>query len=639
MSTQTAAETRSFQAEVQEVLKLMINSLYSNKEIFLRELVSNASDACDKLRFQALQDESLYAGDSNLEIRLSADDKARTVTLRDTGIGMTRDEVIENIGTIARSGTKRFLEAMSGDQRQDANMIGQFGVGFYSAFIVADKIVLTTRKAGEDGPATRWSSDGQGEYTLETVEDFEGRGTEVVLHLREDEDEFVQSYRLRSLINKYSDHIAFPVKLWEPPVESEDEEEKKDGEWKTVNQATALWQRPKSEIKDEEYQEFYRHVSHDFADALAWAHNKVEGNQSYISLLYVPENPPFDLFTGREERQGLKLYVKRVFIMDAAEQLLPSYLRFVRGVVDSDDLPLNVSREILQDNRLVQKIRAACIKRVLDLLEGIARDDSEKYAKFWKAFGAVLKEGPAEDFGNREKIAKLLRFASTQNDSNEQTVSLDDYIGHMKGEQDKIYFLTADSYAAAKNSPQLEAFRKKGIEVLLLWDRVDEWMMSYLTEYEGKSFQSVAKGEVDLADSEEEKAEREKLTEENKTLIERLGKTLENEVKEVRVSQRLTDSPSCLVLGDQDMAVHMQKLLKQAGHEVPNAKPTLEINPTHPLVKQLDGETDEQRFNDWGRLLFEQALLAEGGQLEDPASFVQRLNSMFLSLGGKDQAA
>jgi molecular chaperone HtpG len=641
MSTQNVSETRSFQAEVQEVLKLMINSLYSNKEIFLRELISNASDACDKLRFEALKDDGLYAGNSALEVKLSADADARTLTIRDSGIGMSRDEVIENIGTIARSGTKRFMEAMSGEQRQDANMIGQFGVGFYSAFIVADKVTLTTRKAGDTGPAIRWESTGEGEYTLSEVPEFEGRGTEVVLHLREEEDEFTQSYRLRSLVNKYSDHIAFPVQLWTPPVEKPEGEEgeAEPGKWETINQAKALWQRAKNEIKDEEYQEFYKHISHDFADALAWTHNKVEGNQSYTNLLYLPENPPFDLFTGREERQGLKLYVKRVFIMDAAEQLLPAYLRFVRGVVDSDDLPLNVSREILQDNALVRKIRAACVKRVLDLLDNLAKEDSERYAKFWNAFGAVLKEGPAEDFGNKERIAKLLRFASTQEDNTEQTVSLDDYIGRMKGDQDKIYYLTADSFAAAKNSPQLEAFRKKGIEVLLLWDRVDEWMMSYLTEYEGKSFQSVAKGDVDLADSEEEKAEREKLAEENKTLTERLAKVLEADVKEVRVSQRLTDSPSCLVLNDQDMAVHMQKLLKQAGHDVPDNKPTLEINPAHPLVKQLDGEANDDRFADWGRLLFEQALLAEGGQLEDPASFVRRLNSMFISLDGKGEAA
>ena len=635
MTAKTKSEVHPFQAEAQQVLDLMTHSLYSNREVFLRELIPNASDTCDKLRFKAIKDESLYGGDSDLKIRIEIDKDAGTVSIRDNGIGMARAEVIENIGTIAHSGTRRFLEKLTGDQKQDAQLIGQFGVGFYSSFVVADRVVLTTRKAGGKS-ATQWSSDGRGEYSLETVSDFAGRGTRVTLHLKDGEKEFLEDYRLRGLISKYSDHIAFPIEMLKT-VAPGDEGDKKGAsetapEWEAVNQASALWQRPKADISDDDYQAFYKHVSHDFGPALTWAHNKVEGNQSYTSLLYLPENAPFDLLTSRDQRNGLKLYVKRVFIMDAAEQLLPNYLRFVRGVVDSDDIPLNVSREILQENRNVAKIRSALVKRVLDLLQKMARDDADKFSKFWAAFGEVFKEGPAEDFANRDKILKLMRFASTHDEDQAQKVSIDDYISRMGSEQDKIYYITADSYSAAKSSPHLEMFRKKGIEVLLLWDRVDEWMMGYLHEYEGKSFQSVAKGDIDLAASDDDKKVREKAEKKAKDLLKRLQETLKEQVKEVKVSQRLTDSPACLVLDEHDMAMHMQKLMKQAGHEMPGSKPVLEINPGHPLVKRLDSEKDKQKFNEWGQLLFEQAVLSEGGQLDDPARFVQRLNGIMLAL-------
>ena len=627
-----AAETRKFEAEVAQVLHLVTHSLYSHKEIFLRELVSNASDACDKLRFEAIGKPELLSGDSELRIDVSIDKDARTLTIRDNGIGMTRDEVVANIGTIASSGTRKFLEALSAEQKTDANLIGQFGVGFYSAFIVADKVTLVTRKAGtETSEGVRWESAGSGEYTLETVDDV-GRGTSVTLHLKADEDEFVQPWQVRSLIARYSDHIGFPIRM---PKEkgAGDKEDNAADEWEVVNQASALWTRPKAELTDEEYQNFYKHIGHDYNDALAWTHNRVEGNQNFTSLLYLPSKSPFDLMMGaRDERKGLKLYVKRVFIMDAAEQLLPAYLRFVRGVVDSDDLPLNVSREILQQNRNLEKLRAACTKRVLDLLDRLAKDEPEKFTTFWNEFGAIFKEGAAEDFANKERIAKLLRFASTKSEGAAQTVSLDDYIGRMVADQDAIYFLTADGYAAAKGSPQLEALKAHGIEVLLMYDRIDDWMSTYLTEYAGKKLRNVAKGDLDLGklagvDAEKRK-EAEKAAE---GVVKKLKELLGERVRDVRVSARLTDSPSCLVLDEHDMGLTMQRLLKQAGHDVPSSKPVLEINPEHALVKRLEVETDSARASDLGSILLEQAQLLEGAQLDDPAAYVRRVNALLTS--------
>jgi molecular chaperone HtpG len=629
-----AAETRKFEAEVAQVLHLVTHSLYSHKEIFLRELVSNASDACDKLRFAAIGAPELLAGESELRIDVSIDKDARTLTIRDNGIGMTRDEVVANIGTIASSGTRKFLEALSAEQKTDANLIGQFGVGFYSAFIVADKVTLVTRKAGaEAGEGVRWESAGTGEYTLETV-DGAGRGTSVTLHLKADEDEFVQTWQVRSLIARYSDHIGFPIRM--PKEKGADDKEENSGEeWEVVNQASALWTRPKAELKDEEYQNFYKHIGHDYNDALAWTHNRVEGNQNFTSLLYLPSKSPFDLMMGaRDERKGLKLYVKRVFIMDAAEQLLPAYLRFVRGVVDSDDLPLNVSREILQQNRNLEKLRAACTKRVLDLLDRLAKDEPEKFTTFWNEFGAIFKEGAAEDFANKERIAKLLRFASTKSEGAAQNVSLDDYIGRMVADQDAIYFLTADGYAAAKGSPQLEALKAHGVEVLLMYDRIDDWMSTYLTEYAGKKLRNVAKGDLDLGklagvDAEKRK-EAEKAAE---GVVKKLKELLGERVSDVRVSARLTDSPSCLVLDEHDMGLTMQRLLKQAGHDVPASKPVLEINPGHALVKRLESETDSGRASDLGSILLEQAQLLEGAQLDDPAAYVRRVNALLTSPG------
>jgi molecular chaperone HtpG len=621
---QSATETRAFEAEVSQVLHLVTHSLYSHKEIFLRELVSNASDACDKLRFAALSDASLTADDAELRIEISFDKDARTLTIADNGIGMTREEVIENIGTIARSGTRRFLESLSGDARKDTQLIGQFGVGFYSSFIVADKVTLVTRKAGSALSAgVRWESTGSGEYTLDGV-DAAQRGTTVTLHLKQDESEFLDAWKLRELIKRYSDHVAFPIRL---PVEKDG---KPSDEFETVNHAAALWTRPKADITDEEYQAFYKALSHDFNDALAWSHNRVEGSQSYTSLLFVPEKQPFDaVFSGREERHGLKLYIRRVFIMDASEQLLPAYLRFVRGVVDSDDLPLNVSREILQDNRLVAQIRSACVKRTLDLLEKVAKDEPHKYQQFTNAFGNVLKEGVAEDGSNRERIAKLLRFASTQSEGADKTISLDDYIGRMQAGQDVIWYVTADSHAAAKGSPQIEALRAKGIEVLLLSDRIDEWMIGYLGEYAGKKLRNAAKGELDAPDGAE--SERRKEAEEAaKPVLEKLAAILGDKVGKVQVSHRLTESPSCIVLGEYDMALHMQRLLREAGHEVPESKPTLEINPAHPLVQRLASESDTRRSDDLGQLLFEEAQLAAGDQLADPAAFIARVNRVAL---------
>ena len=617
------AETRKFEAEVAQVLHLVTHSLYSHKEIFLRELISNASDACDKLRFESIAKPELLAGDGELHIDVSWDPEARTVTVRDNGVGMNRDEVVANIGTIASSGTRRFLEAMSGEQKADARLIGQFGVGFYSAFVVADKVTVLSRRA--DAPAgegVKWESDGKGEYSLEQVELAE-RGTSVILHLKADEDEFLKRWELRALITRYSDHVAFPIRM---PVEKDG---KPSDEWETVNAASALWTKPKSEISDEDYQSFYKSLGHDFNDALAWTHNRVEGSQSFTTLLYIPSQPPFDLMMGgRDERKGLKLYIKRVFIMDAAEELLPNYLRFVRGVVDADDLPLNVSREILQKNRQLERIKSACVKRVLDLIEKLAKDEPEKFATFYKAFGNTLKEGISEDANNRERIAKLLRFASTKGDGNAQTVSFGDYIGRMPVGQDTIWFITADSYAAALGSPQLEAFKAKGVEVLLMSDRIDEWMLGSLSEYSGKKLQNVAKGELPLDEAGKQKQEA--ATKEAEPLLKKLKELLGDRVGDVRVSARLTDSPSCLALNDYEMAPHLARLLREAGHDMPENKPTLEINPQHPLLKRVEAEGDEVKAKDLAMLLLEQAEIAAGAQLPDPSAFVQRMNRVLL---------
>jgi molecular chaperone HtpG len=619
------AETRHFEAEVSQVLHLVTHALYSHKEIFLRELVSNASDACDKLRFEAIASPDLIKDDAELRIRLEFDADAKTLTVRDNGIGMLRDEVIENIGTIARSGTRRFLESLSGDARKDTQLIGQFGVGFYSSFVVADRVTLETRRADADpAQGVRWESTGSGEYTLETVAGLP-RGTAVTLHLKEDETEFLDAWRLKALVAKYSDHIGFPIQM------RKEADGKPTDEWETANHASALWTRPKNELKDDDYQAFYKHLSHDFSDALAWTHNRVEGKQSYTSLLYVPSKAPFDLiWSGRDERKGLKLYIRRVFIMDASEQLLPAYLRFVRGVVDSDDLPLNVSREILQENKLVSQIRSGITKRTLDLLDKLAADEKDKYQSFWNEFGLVLKEGVGEDFANRERIAKLLRFATTRSEDKAQTVSLDDYIARMSEGQEAIYYITADSYLAAKNSPHLEALHSRGIEVILMYDRLDEWMVGNLHEYAGKKVRNVAKGGLDLGKLEDsaDKAKREEAQKAAAPLVERLKTLLGERVSEVRVSDRLTDSPSCLVLGEHDMAVHMQRLLKQAGHAVPAGKPILEINPQHALLRRFEGEADDARAGDLGLVLFEQAQLAEGGTLDDPAAYVRRVNAL-----------
>jgi len=639
MSEVRARETLGFQAEVKQLLHLMVHSLYSNKEIFLRELVSNASDACDKLRFEALANHALWESDADLKIRVSYDKAARTLTVSDNGVGMSRDEVISNIGTIAKSGTREFFQSLTGDQAKDAHLIGQFGVGFYSSFIVADKVTLLTRRAGSSPEqGVRWESDGQGEYSLETVT-RNARGTEVTLHLREGEDELLSGYRVRSILRKYSDHITIPILMKKEEKENDVEKHKsaevpKD-EDEQINQASALWARPKSEITDEQYQEFYKHVGHDFEPALAWTHARVEGKQEYTLLLYVPAHAPFDLW-DRDHRHGVKLYVQRVFIMDDAEQLMPAYLRFIRGVIDSNDLPLNVSRELLQESRTVEAIRAGSVKRVLGLLEELAENEREKYAKVWEEFGRVLKEGIGEDHANRDRIAKLLRLASTHTGSDAQTVSLADYLSRMKDGQDKIYYITGDSYAAASASPHLEIFRKKGVEVLLLYDRVDEWVAANLTEFEGKTLQSVAKGDLDLGklEDEAEKKEEEKRAGEFKELAEKIAKALGDKVKEVRVSHRLTTSPSCLVSDSFGMSMNLERLLKAAGQKVPHMQPILEVNPTHPLVQALKHESDEKRLADWSHLLFDQAVLAEGGTLEDPGAFVKRLNELMLALAG-----
>lgn len=618
-------ETLGFQAEVKQLLQLMIHSLYSNKEIVLRELISNASDAADKLRFEALANNGLYENDSDLKIRVAFDKTARTLTISDNGIGMSRQEVIDNIGTIAKSGTKEFIDALSGDQVKDANLIGQFGVGFYSSFIIADRVTLTTRRAGSN-EAVQWQSAGEGDYTLENV-DKPTRGTEVTLHLRADEDEFLNDWKLKSIIRKYSDHITLPIVM--KKSEFKDGEQVLTDEDEVVNKASALWARSKSEISDEDYQEFYKHVSHDFENPLGWSHSRVEGKQEYISLLYIPGKAPFDLY-DRDRRHGIKLYVKRVFIMEDAEKLMPQYLRFVRGVIDSADLPLNVSREILQHSKDIDSIKAGSVKKVLGLLEDIAENKPEDYSKFWNEFGRVLKEGPGEDFANKERIAGLLRFASTHLDTEEQVVSLKAYIERMKEGQDKIYYITADSFAAAQHSPHLEIFRKKGIEVLLLSDRVDEWLLGSLTEFDGKPLQSVAKGDLDLGklEDEAEKEQQKKVEDESKTLVEKIQATLGDKVKEVRVTHRLTDSPACLVAGEHDLSGNLERLLKAAGQKTPESRPVLEINPGHRLLDLLKTEDDTARFDDLAHVLFDQALLAEGGQLEDPASFVKRMNSL-----------
>lgn len=625
MTVNAGKETLGFQTEVRQLLDLMIHSLYSNKEIFLRELISNASDAVDKLRFEAVTDDALHEGDGDFKIRVRFDKAARTVTVSDNGIGMSRTEVVDNIGTIAKSGTREFLATLSGDRAKDTKLIGQFGVGFYSAFIVADRVTLITRRAGlgtEHG--VRWESDGAGQYTVETVEK-KSRGTEVILHLRDGEDEFLDAYRLRTIVSKYSDHVPIPIVM---TIEDEKEE--------TVNRASALWARARKDIKPEEYGEFYKHVSHDFEEPLAHVHSHVEGKLEYISLLYVPKRAPFDLW-DRDRHHGVKLYVRRVFIMEDAEELMPRYLRFVRGVIDSSDLPLNISREILQHNKDIGAIRAGSVKKVLDLLADLAQNDREKYAVFWKEFSRVFKEGIVEDSANRESIAKLLRFSSTHADSATQDVALADYVARMQADQDKIYYITADNFLAAKNSPHLEIFRKKGVEVLLLYDQIDEWVVMHFTEFEGKPLASVAKGSLDLGKLEDaaERKKHEKNATENQEFVGRIKERLAERVKDVRITHRLTSSPACLVMDEHDMSANLGRLLKAVGQSAPTDKPILEINPEHPLVQRLKAETEDGRFTDWSHLLFDQAYLSEGGQLDDPASFVRRLNDLLLALSAK----
>ncbi len=629
-------EKHGFQTEVKQLLHLMIHSLYSNKEIFLRELVSNASDAADKLRFKALSDNSLYGDDSELFVRISVDKDAKTITISDNGIGMTRDDVMNNLGTIAKSGTAEFFGQLSGDQAKDSQLIGQFGVGFYSAFIVADEVTVRTRSALDNNTAgVEWRSRGEGEFEIADIEKAR-RGTDIILHLKDDAEEFLDEYRLRGIINKYSEHLSIPVQMWKEPVpESEDSEgnkvEAQPGEWETVNSGKALWTRDKSDITDDEYKEFYKTVAHDFDEPLLWTHNKVEGTTEYTNLLYIPKRAPWDLW-NREQQHGVKLYVKRVFIMDDAEQLMPTYLRFVRGLVDSNDLPLNVSREILQDNKITRSMRNGSTKKVLQILKKLAKDNKEEYQQFWDTFGNVLKEGPAEDHSNRERIAELLRFASTHNDSAVQSVSLDDYIERMKDGQDKIFYIVADSYEAAKNNPALEIFRKKGIEVLLLSDRIDEWLMSHLTEFKEKQLQSVTRGDLDLGelDDEENKAEQEKTEEAFKENLERFEKALGDKVKKVRVTHRLTDSPACIITDEHDMSTQMAKLMEAAGQAVPETKYIFEVNPEHALVQRML-EKDDDTFKEWAEVLLDQATLAERGNLKDPASFVTKLNKLMLN--------
>ncbi len=621
-------ETLEFQAEVRQLLDLMIHSLYSNKEIFLRELISNGSDACDKLRFEALADDALFEGDSDLRIHVAFDKEARTITVSDNGVGMNRNEVIENIGTIAKSGTRQFLASLTGDQAKDRQLIGQFGVGFYSSFIVADRVTVETRRSGlgaEHG--VRWESTGDGTYTLETIEK-PARGTDVTLHLRADEDDFLEVSRLQHVVRKYSDHISLPIRMNKADGTGED----------TVNRANALWTRPKADIQDSEYHEFYKHVAHDFDEPLAWVHSKVEGRRSYTSLFYLPKHASFDLW-DRERQHGIKLYVRRVFIMDDAEHLMPNYLRFVRGVIDSDDLPLNVSREILQRNKAIDTMRAASVKKVLGLIEDIARNDKDKYAGFWQQFGRALKEGPVEDTANRERIAGLLRFASTHSDTDTQDVALADYVARMKDGQNKIYYVTAESFAAAKNSPHLEIFRKKGVEVLLLADRIDEWLITHLSEFDGKPLVSVAKGDLDLGDvaDQAEKDAQQQAAAEVTDVVVRLKAALAERVKDVRVSYRLTKSPTCLVVDEHEMGTNFERILRTVGQDVHHVQPIMEVNPQHPLVRKLKDVADERRFSDWAHILFDQALLGEGGQLDDPAAFVARLNDLLLTLSGDER--
>jgi len=640
MSVEAKKETLEFQAEVSQVLNLVIRSLYSNKEIFLRELISNASDASEKLRFESLSDDTLYENDADLRIRISVDAELNTLTIEDNGIGMSREEVGETIGTIASSGTKKFLEKMTGDKAEDSQLIGQFGVGFYSAFIVADKVTLVTRRAGLDADqGVKWVSTGEGSYTIENT-DVAQRGTKITLHLRDDAKEYAESFRIKSIINKFSDHIALPIQMLEeiqPPSDDDEDKDKKEElktpEWEMVNKGTALWMRSKSDIKEEEYNEFYKTISHDFQDPLLNVHNRVEGNNEYTSLLFIPSKAPFDMF-DREQKHGVKLYVKRIFIMDEADKLMPHYLRFVKGIVDSDDLPLNVSREILQHDNKIDAIRSANVKRILDSLKKLAKKDEEKYMGFWKEFGRVLKEGPAEDFANKEKIAELLRFSTTKSEDNAETTSLDQYVENMSEKQDKIYYITGDSLTSTKNSPHLEIFKKKDIEVILLTDRVDEWLVSHLSDFKGKHLQSIAKGQLDLGDLDdaEDKEKQEKVTEEHKSLLERITNSLGDSVTEVRVSVRLTESPACLVVGDYDMSQNMARVLKQIGQDAPMPTPILEINVEHPLLEKMDNEPDEDRFKDLAHLVFDQALLAEGGQLDDPASFVHNMNRLMLDM-------
>lgn len=638
MTTQTQQETLSFQAQVKQLLYLVTHALYSNKEIFLRELISNASDAADKLRFEALKDAALYEKDSELKIHIAVDKEARTITISDNGIGMSRDEVIENLGTIAKSGTKEFLNQLSGDQAKDSNLIGQFGVGFYSSFVVAEKVIVKTRRAGmQSDQGVYWESTGEGDYSIKNIQ-HDQRGTEIILHIRKEDEEFLDEYRLRGIVTKYSDHILLPIVMQKTTVDSEEESEKSQAklENEVINRATALWTLPKSQIKDEEYNELYKHIAHDFENPLTWSHNKVEGKLEYISLLYVPGRASYDLL-NREKKHGLKLYVHRVFIMDDAEQLLPGYLRFVRGIVDSNDLPLNVSREILQSSQIIDSIRSGCVKRILDMLENLSKEQPEKYALFWKQFGQVLKEGPYEDFANRDRISPLLRFSSTHTDNAEQLVSLQDYVQRMKQDQSKIYYVTADTFKAAQNSPHLEIFRKKGIEVLLLSDRVDEWLVSHLTEFEGKSLQSVAKGDLDLGNLKdtEDKAKKSKSKKEKnefESVLKQMKTVLGEKIKEVRLTDRLTDSPACLVSDENEMSIHLQNMLKAAGQDFPANKPIVEINPDHQLVQKLKSEADEERFAEWTHVLFDQAQLAQGTPLEDPATFVKRLNKLLLEL-------
>ncbi|NVZ71648.1 molecular chaperone HtpG [Pseudomonas costantinii] len=632
MSVETQKETLGFQTEVKQLLHLMIHSLYSNKEIFLRELISNASDAVDKLRFEALSKPELLEGGAELKIRVSFDKDAKTVTLEDNGIGMSREDAITHLGTIAKSGTADFMKNLSGDQKKDSHLIGQFGVGFYSAFIVADKVEVFSRRAGlAASEGVHWSSKGEGEFEIATVEKVD-RGTRIVLHLKSAEDEFADGYRLRNIIKKYSDHIALPIELPKEQAAVEGEE-KPAQEWEVVNRASALWTRPRTEVKDEEYQEFYKHIAHDYENPLSWSHNKVEGKLEYSSLLYVPARAPFDLYQ-REAPKGLKLYVQRVFVMDQAESFLPLYLRFIKGVVDSNDLSLNVSREILQKDPIIDSMKSALTKRVLDMLEKLAKNEPEQYKGFWKNFGQVMKEGPAEDFANKEKIAGLLRFASTQEEGGEQVVSLAEYLARAKEGQDKIYYLTGDTYAQVKNSPHLEVFRKKGIEVLLLTDRIDEWLMSYLNEFDGKSFVDVARGDLDLGnlDSEEEKKEAEEVAKAKEGLVERIKASLGEAVSEVRVSHRLTDSPAILAIGEADLGMQMRQILEASGQKVPDSKPIFEFNPAHPLIEKLDGEQSEERFGDLSHILFDQAALAAGDSLKDPAAYVRRLNKLLVEL-------